>query len=364
MKKMDRNSVRKVDGVAADRRCPVCGSASKEVADYSRDRVIASIEHALDKSGLHSIPFDSAKMLRCNGCSLDFADPMREPSVAFYKWLASAGFNYPKSRWEWQVCAEILSKKSKGPLKNHQLVVDIGCGEGAFLLHLASIEGVTATGFDLNPNLAPLGKARGFDIRIGDVSTACREFPQMADMVTLWHVVEHVADPVGFLLDARKVLHPSGLILFSVPLSPMSYEHSWMDPFNGPPHHLTRWSPSSLKALASRIGMHIELIFPPADPYHSRLIRSLALQATSPFRVESRTLKLWRLVLFVLAHPWRLPQEAWIQLTLPRINGRIKPDVVLVSLFNRDVSGGLPNLDACKLSGIPGALTTAHNSYK
>jgi 2-polyprenyl-3-methyl-5-hydroxy-6-metoxy-1,4-benzoquinol methylase len=352
MKMMDSNFVLKVDGASVDRRCPVCGSSSREVANYSRDQVISSIEHVLDKSGLHTIPFDSAKMLRCNGCALDFANPMREPSVAFYKWLAGAGFYYPKSRWEWDVCFEILSKKSKGSFRNCQLVVDIGCGEGAFLLHLASIKDVKAIGFDLNPNLASLENARGLDIRIGDTSTACSEFPQLADMVTLWHVVEHVADPVGVLLDAKKVLNPGGLILFSVPLSPMSYEYSWKDPFNGPPHHLTRWTLSSLKALASRIGMHIELMLPVAAPFHSRLIRSLALQATSPFSVESRTLKLWRLILFVLANPWRVPQEAWTQLTLPRINGCVKPDVALVSLCNRDVNGGTPNMEAFKLSDI------------
>jgi SAM-dependent methyltransferase len=334
MKKMNSNFVQKADAIGADRRCPVCGSPSREIADYARDQVIASIEKALSKPGLHSVDFDDAKMLRCNGCALEFSNPLCEPSAAFYQWLTSSGFNYPKSRWEWDICLEILTKASNESSKDYQLVVDIGCGEGAFLSQLACIKAVKATGFDLNPGLAPLGNARGLDIRVGNVATACREFPRMADMVTLWHVVEHVADPVGVLIDAKKVLHPSGLILFSVPLSPMSYEYSWTDPFNGPPHHLTRWKPSSLKALANRIEMHIELIFPLAAPFHSRLIRSLALQAASPFRAESRTRKLWRLLSSVLAHPWRVPQEAWTQLTLPRINGRVKPDVVLVALDN------------------------------
>jgi 2-polyprenyl-3-methyl-5-hydroxy-6-metoxy-1,4-benzoquinol methylase len=339
MTKWDSNYMRKVDGVAADRLCPVCGSSSTEVSDYPRDQVIASIEHLFDKSGLDLISFDSAKMLRCNGCALDFACPMREPNVAFYQWLTSAGFRYPNSRWEWDVCVQILSKKYRGQFKKHNFVVDIGSGEGAFLSRLASLEGVCAIGFDLNPDIASMGNAPDLDIRIGDVSTACDEFSRMADMVTLWHVVEHVADPVGVLLNAKKILHPSGLILFSVPLSPMSYEHSWMDPFNGPPHHLTRWAPSSLKALAKRIGMHAELIFPLETPLHSRLIRSLTLQAMSPFRVEPRALKLLRLMKFILARPWRVPKEALIQLKLPRIDGRIKPDVALVSLSNRDISG-------------------------
>jgi len=259
---------------------------------------------------------------------------MREPGAHFYQWLTQSGFRYPESRWEWSACSEFLARLRWATVDSSvpRIAIDIGCGDGKFLGLLSKLDGWLCIGLDLNPDMVSLCQRSGLEVIEGDMAVAKSKLPNGVDAVTLWHVVEHVEDPVGLLLQAKALLNEKGVLCFSVPLTPMSYEHSWPDPFNAPPHHLTRWGLSALRALAERLEMQVELILPEADSYQRRVVRSLLLQALPSFELRSRSKKSLYLLWYIVSRPWKLGRELWIQRQLPKVDGRVQPDVVLVCL--------------------------------
>jgi len=312
--------------------CPVCGAASTLSAHFPREQVVEQLQSALMADGLDRVPFEDASLRQCEACGLEYSDPMQEPGAEFYQWLTQAGFNYPQSRWEWLACRQLLTDLYRQKADVLRTIIDVGCGDGRFLELLSSLQGLRRIGLDLNPDVVALCRGKGLDVIQGDLAAASSEMPEGIDAISLWHVVEHVGDPVGVLTRAKALLRKEGMIFFSVPLTPMSYERSWPDPFNAPPHHLTRWCPSALQALAARLDMKMQLVLPDAESYPRRVLRGLTLQAMPPFGVQGRSRKLLRLIGFLARRPWRLLRECWWQARLPKINGRTRPDVVLVYL--------------------------------
>lgn len=313
--------------------CPICGRMSVFVDGWSKASTMERMVRALPGCALPPPVPDYDGLARCSGCELEFASPLREPGPDFYEWLRMSGFDYPRERWEWGASLEHIRKLHQGnPLRTR--VLDVGCGNGDYLRLLSEQDGVHAVGLDHSPSAVETCNLLGLEALCGSVSEVGRRYESDFDVVTLWHVVEHVADPVGLLETSRALLAPSGSICFSLPLTPMSYEAAWPDPFNEPPHHLTRWNASSLQALASRLGLKLELILPKAESVFSRTAKSLLLQAAPPFRQASRPVKLALLSGWVVRHPWMAVVELWGQVRRTRLRGNAMPDVALVLLRN------------------------------
>lgn len=307
--------------------CPVCAAAAYAFDHPLSGKTLVAMANAL---GIDQLPSTALVqgVARCEGCGLEFANPMRNPGEEFYVWLTTAKFPYPKHRWEWDEAARILEETSS---HRSTVVLDAGSGEGRFLEAISRIPGVIAHGIDQNPDVVAASVARGLNVHHGDLSSFGLDGVSL-DVVTFWHVVEHVDDPIGMLERARECLSERGLIMFSVPITPMSYEHAWPDPFNMPPHHLTRWSVKSLQALATRLDMQVSMILPDASSVLARTLRSLVLQTSPSSASWSRAAKAGRLLRHLMANPGRLISEMRRQAGREKHNGKTLPDVVLVVL--------------------------------
>lgn len=135
-------------------------------------------------------------------------------------------------------------------------VLDVGCGNGDFLRSLAR-RGVRVVGTELSAESARRASPEGdLDVRVG-------ELHRIADLpgagfaaVTLWHVLEHVPEPLETLCAARRLLAPGGWLVVSLPNA-----ESWQARVFGrhwfhadPPRHLWHFSPRTLRRLCRRAG--------------------------------------------------------------------------------------------------------------
>lgn len=94
-------------------------------------------------------------------------------------------------------------------------MLDVGCGTGAFL-EVAEERGWDVTGTEFSAYAIKVAEARRFRVLKGEVWEA--KLPAEAfDVVTCWHVIEHVADPKRVMEEIYRVLRPGGVLVLATP---------------------------------------------------------------------------------------------------------------------------------------------------
>lgn len=123
-------------------------------------------------------------------------------------WGKCAAFLFPKWRSEVEANFRFLPKPMPG-----QRLLDIGCGNGAFL-QIAKSAGWNVSGLELDERAAAI--QRGFDVRIGTIGLFAEE-SECFDAITLSHVIEHVHDPIKLIRDIYRLLKPNGVVYIQTP---------------------------------------------------------------------------------------------------------------------------------------------------
>jgi methionine biosynthesis protein MetW len=79
-------------------------------------------------------------------------------------------------------------------------VLDVGCGDGALLYHLAHAKGADARGIEISRDRVAVCLAQGLSVIQGDAETELSEYPTGAfDWVVLSQTLQAVHDPRGTL---------------------------------------------------------------------------------------------------------------------------------------------------------------------
>jgi len=198
-----------------------------------------------------------------SSCGLAFFDPMLAGDARFYRDLYRQGdfhrlLTAPGlARAEFKRIAELVRPRDK--------VLDVGCGEGGLGRHLPQ-----AIYVGLDPNFSS-AKAK-LDIRNETIAQHAALYPAEYDVVCAFHVIEHVADPLGFSRDIVRCVAPGGRLCIAVPgrASPITKIPNFV--FNAPPHHLSWWNENALRALADRLGLIVETVEAVPFSSHDSLI--------------------------------------------------------------------------------------------
>jgi len=136
-------------------------------------------------------------------------------------------------------------------------VLDVGCGSGALLEHLAA-QGWKPYGID--PSTAAVAAARrcGAEVHEGTVW----DHPwqgETFEAITFHHALEHVVDPVGVLEQVRGLLAPGGVIAIAVPNWSCWQRHLFRNRW-APldlPRHQQHFSPRALTRLAEKLDLEV-----------------------------------------------------------------------------------------------------------
>jgi 2-polyprenyl-3-methyl-5-hydroxy-6-metoxy-1,4-benzoquinol methylase len=165
---------------------------------------------------LHHVVQERYRLLRCTGCGTEFLrDPVPGGSTAGeywedYKFDVYAG-DAVRVGYE-QRYAAVFDRLEDRAGRCGQ-VLDVGCGIGNFLAW-ARDRGLDAVGSDVDERALAGAAARGLTVFTPEQLAAQ---DTEVDVVTLWDVIEHVADPGPFLTDALSRLRPGGWVLLETP---------------------------------------------------------------------------------------------------------------------------------------------------
>jgi len=159
--------------------------------------------------------------------------------------------------------AEIAVKL--GGLEPGDRVLEIGCRDGQTLAQMRATAGIEAYGVEPGVREASQAIVRGIDVFVGvleelDLSDAgaAPAFPARVDQVQMFHVFEHLHDPLGVLAHVRRWLEPGGRLLLEVPNVTHPYGPLEANFFQNA--HLTSFSANTLCGLLSRAGFTIERV--------------------------------------------------------------------------------------------------------
>lgn len=143
-----------------------------------------------------------------------------------------------------------LQKKGK--------LLDIGAGTGDFLL-TAKNDGWNVIGVE------PSEKARSIAAKKGIELKPVADFDDHSfDIITMWHVLEHVPDLQNQIKELKRLLKPNGAIIIAVP-NFKSYDAKYYGEFwaaYDTPRHLWHFSKTAIKKLFQNENIELVKILP------------------------------------------------------------------------------------------------------
>lgn len=167
-------------------------------------------------------------------------------------------------------------------------VLDAGCGQGygAFLLASAA---AGVLGVDVCP---PVIAEATRKYRHAGLRFAAMDCQRLAiretsfDVVVSFEVIEHLADPDGFLSEICRILRHDGAVILSTPNYEIERLHPASSGHTSNPHHVSHFTPRSLKATLTRHFRWVRLL---GQRLRGRPLLNLA-KALDPWNLRHRLL--------------------------------------------------------------------------
>jgi 2-polyprenyl-3-methyl-5-hydroxy-6-metoxy-1,4-benzoquinol methylase len=232
--------------------CPLCGNINTSIAFPVKD---------------HSITKEDFILQKCISCNFLFTTPTPD--------LASIGRYYASEDYishtdsKKGIIEQLYQLVRKRTLagkrklinsfikKQNGNILDYGCGTGAFLNEM-KINGWNTYGIE--PDDGARAKAEqlmGCSLGIpNDLST----LPDAAyDVVTMWHVLEHVHDVNGTIQELKRVIKENGKLVVAVP-NHEAYDAKFYGSFWAAydvPRHLHHFTPYTIKTLMEKHGLKL-----------------------------------------------------------------------------------------------------------
>jgi len=152
-----------------------------------------------------------------------------------------------------------------------QRLLDIGCGAGRYLAFARNL-GWEVVGVERDVQAAQnAAQYSGGDVKAGRFEEMEFEAGSF-DAVSLWHVLEHVYDPLDTLKRIRPLLSEEGALIIGVPnmdcLQRRLFGKAWW--YWEVPRHFWHFTPKTLTALLERAGYQIFRLYaqPLLQPYN------------------------------------------------------------------------------------------------
>jgi len=138
-------------------------------------------------------------------------------------------------------------------------ILDIGAGTGDFLV-IAAKNGWKTVGLEPSAKAKAIAQSKGVDF----VQALSEMQDQSVDVITMWHVLEHVPDVEAQITELKRIVKPDGVIIIAVPnfksYDAQYYGKHWAA--YDVPRHLWHFSKTAIKMLFEKQQMELIKIMP------------------------------------------------------------------------------------------------------
>lgn len=135
--------------------------------------------------------------------------------------------------------------------------LDLGCGDG-WMLQALRKQGWSVVGVERTVQSASHAATQGqLPMMVGGLE-AIRPVPCL-DVIIMFHVLEHLTDPLTTLRQCAERLKPNGLLVVSIPnirsWQAVCFGRHWFH--LDAPRHLFHFSPASIRRVLAAAGLHV-----------------------------------------------------------------------------------------------------------
>ncbi len=206
-------------------------------------------------------------MFLCESCGLQFQEPMPDRALAatfygqgYWRETENGGFFARLQRIyvDGMLWLDLMGWIRRLRLAKGSRVLDVGCSRGDWLARMA-LAGYEVKGVEGDARAAEYAKAHyALDIDVCDVED-WQPATGQRDLITAFHVTEHLSDPRAFLRKCHQSLRQDGRLLLRVP-NVASWQALWFgSKWKGlePPRHLYQFTPRALTLLLEQTGFTV-----------------------------------------------------------------------------------------------------------
>ncbi|MFN7750980.1 MAG: class I SAM-dependent methyltransferase [Pseudomonadota bacterium] len=225
----------------------------------ARDPCVLCGESAATVLSLRDRDGAPLRTVACSGCGLVRTDPMPDAAQIdeFYSKRYRLDYKQayaPSRRHLLRAGRVALDRLSRLPVlaPGARRALDVGAGGGEFAYLLGRSTGLAVKGIEPNRGYAEHAQRElGLDLQICSFAEA-QPGEAVFDLVTMFHVLEHLRDPAAALGRVREWLAPGGLAVIEVPNVEATCQ--------APGHlyhfaHLYNFNPATLERIGERAGL-------------------------------------------------------------------------------------------------------------
>jgi 2-polyprenyl-3-methyl-5-hydroxy-6-metoxy-1,4-benzoquinol methylase len=235
--------------------CPVCGSSHIKKVIEVKDYFLTREDFAI---------------WMCDNCKLQFTNPRPESDElpAYYDSPEYLSHNAKGNGLTGKIYTAIRTRNIQFKYNiisrfiSSGQILDIGCGTGELLQFFQQKNWGTA---GVEPNATAREFAnRQYHLGVKNVA-ALKDFPDHSyDVISMWHVLEHVPEIHQRIEEVKRLLKPEGILVIALPnyesWDAQHYKNFWAG--WDVPRHLYHFSKTAFENLAQQHQLQVKEIFP------------------------------------------------------------------------------------------------------
>ncbi len=199
----------------------------------------------------------------CRDCHLVYLSSQKHISNEHYQNSGMHGNSLPSIK-TWLSETEVDDERRFQFLKENirgREVLDFGCGNGGFLLKSKEVASAVY-GIELEKRLQEHFSVN--QLSVWENLEVALHSNRKIDLITAFHVIEHISDPADIITTLSKLLKPNGKMFFEIPSSSdvllRLYESKPFSEFTYWSQHLYLFNASNLVKLVDKTGLTLNWI--------------------------------------------------------------------------------------------------------
>lgn len=238
--------------------CKICNSQDAKVIFVSQN-----------VHGRHILSNDKFNICQCSECGIIFPETLvnseyyskyypkdyyeNDIKNGFVNWLLIL-FSKIVIRFKEFDIVKDSGFKGCGNIK----ILDIGCGSGEFLSNINPTR-FEKYGVEINPEGVRKCKEKKLNVFAAQLKDAKFE-PGSFDVITMWHVLEHLDNPRDLLREAHRVLKSRGILIIATPnTDSLGFKYGIKNWFHlDSPRHLILYNRKATRLLLECMGFKVK----------------------------------------------------------------------------------------------------------